>query len=393
VDFGELMDVTLEQTALLAKKFDAEVVLIHAIEFIPYYAYEESISTVRRELETRMLGVKHDLEKRGVRVADPLLQVGAAWDAIVAAADEYDVNLILLGAGQKSLAERLLAGSTLEKVCRRARQPVWAMHPGDTRAEITKVLCAIDFSPAADQALQTAIHLCRATAAKLTVLHVDDGHRHYPNVPTLVLDLRKPEAGQSGEPAGEPQLGEYLAKFDLAGLDVTAAVRQGDVDEEILAADKEEKCDILVMGAMGHGSLLHRLMGNNTEKVLRKAASSVLTVKYQDIFKVVHDSIDLHRREVVDGLAALIKTVETEYTAGRSALASGDRDSARAAFRACVDHDPHFHPAWDALGDLELATGQPDQAAVCHKRAATERRYVWERLIEADIRAQHDIED
>ena len=393
VDFGELMDVTLDQAAHLATHFDAEVILLHAIEFVPYYAYEESISMVRRELETRMLGVKDSLVERGVRVRAPLLQVGAAWDAIVATADELDVNLILLGAGKKSLAERILAGSTLEKVCRRARQPVWAMHPGDTRADINKVLCAVDFSPAADQALQTAVHLCRAVNAKLTVIHVDDGHRHYPNVPDLVLDVRRRDGQAKPAPSGDQELGAYLKGFDLTGLDVTAAVRSGDVDHEILGAVDSEHCDLLIMGAMGHGSLIHRLMGNNTEKVLRKAPCSVLTVKYQDIFKVVHDVLDLHQREVSERLESILRHVEAVYVAGRKSYGEGDLQSARAAYESCVEQDSHFHPAWEGLADIHAASGDADRARDCRNRAATERRYVWEQLVKADVRRLHDIAD
>lgn len=392
VDFGDLTDVTLDQAVHLARRFDAEIIPIHAIEFVPYYAYEESISTIRKELEERLGEFTDRLRKAEVKVHAPLLQVGAAWDAIVNAADDFNVNLILLGAGRKSLAERILAGSTLEKVAKRARQPVWAMHPGDTRAEITSVLCAVDFSPSSDQALQTAIHICRAMGAELNVLHVDDGHSHYPNVPDLVLDLRHHQSDARREPMGEPELGTYLEGFDMQGLRVTTMLRKGDVDERIAEAVAQTHSDLLVMGAFGHGSLMHKLMGNTTEKMLRRATCSVMAVKYQDIFKVTHDSLELHTSEIDERLQQLIGRVEARYQDARAAAAVDDTAAAIAAYEDCVTLDPRFHPAWEALADMAAAAGDEARAADCRRRAHQARRYIWELLVKADIRTQHDID-
>ena len=60
---------------------------------------------------------------------------------------------------------------------------------------------------------------------------------------------------------------------------IKTRVEHGEIHERILEVAREEKCDIIVMGASSNKGILNRLLGGNTlEKVLRYATCPVLVV-------------------------------------------------------------------------------------------------------------------
>ncbi|MFO7925842.1 MAG: universal stress protein [Halobacteriota archaeon] len=68
--------------------------------------------------------------RRDVPVVTNVVQ-GGVPDTITAYADEYDIDLIIMSTRGRTGLERLLLGSTTERVVRRARVPVLTLHPDD----------------------------------------------------------------------------------------------------------------------------------------------------------------------------------------------------------------------------------------------------------------------
>ena len=56
--------------------------------------------------------------------ADPVVRVGVPWREILAAADELDIDMIVMGSHGKHGLKTLLLGNTVENVTRRAPCPV-----------------------------------------------------------------------------------------------------------------------------------------------------------------------------------------------------------------------------------------------------------------------------
>lgn len=61
----------------------------------------------------------------------------------------------------------------------------------------------------------------------------------------------------------------------------THTIRQGNVVEEILQVDQEERPNLIVMPTQGHNGFLDALRGSTTERVVRKARCPVLAVQTQ----------------------------------------------------------------------------------------------------------------
>jgi nucleotide-binding universal stress UspA family protein len=139
------------------------------------------------------------------------------------------------------------------------------MHP------IKTILHATDFSEHSQCAFHLACALARDYGARLVTLHVLAppvvvyGEGVLPSLPVEDQDLQR----------------ERLKSLALSVPDVHVDDRlaEGDTANEILRVAQEVNCDLVVLGTHGRKGLGRLLMGSVAEKVLRRAACPVLTVK------------------------------------------------------------------------------------------------------------------
>ena len=70
-----------------------------------------------------------------------------------------------------------------------------------------------------------------------------------------------------------------VAELETAGFKVTIKIERGYPVKEILKVEKEENVSAIVLGAHGQNNIKDARIGSVSEKVLRRAASTVLLVK------------------------------------------------------------------------------------------------------------------
>jgi universal stress protein E len=242
------------EACTVGKTFGAELILVNAIpdagEHAPAF---EAVSAKIRELF-------EDLRQKGeaadVRVdAQFEIRSGAPAEVIVAVAKERAADLVMLGATTKGRLDRLLVGSTAEKVMRSAEPPVWLVRPGRGHSDVKTIVCAVDGSEAASEGLASAIFLARTFVAKLTLLGV----------------------AEDDEAIARFESGAH--EYDLHGITMETLVLQGDVRQSILDAVSKTAADLLVLGEAGRTGLARLLKGNTAEAVVREVAASLLTVR------------------------------------------------------------------------------------------------------------------
>jgi nucleotide-binding universal stress UspA family protein len=230
------------------------------------------------------------LETEGKRALDELIDRAATAtpivegvvqgnpvEAIVAYADDEEIDLVVLGESGKSGVERALLGSTTEGVVRTARTPTLTVSddPAAAQSPFGTVLAATDGSDAADVAVEHAAGLAAVHDATLHVLSV---------VEPVGLDL-----GSVSEPPEElreetERLVERTAEAaKKAGAEaVVETVETGTAHRRIGEYVDEADVDLLVIGGHGRAGFERRLLGGTTEKLLRSAAVPVLTVRPPD---------------------------------------------------------------------------------------------------------------
>ena len=142
--------------------------------------------------------------------------------------------------------------------------------------KIDRILCPVDFSDFSRRALDYAVALARWYGARLTVLHVD----HVPFPAATQLAPLAPVEPVVVMPSDLEQIRHRIAAFTPAEAPAQVAVEAkaavGDPAREILA--EGASADVIVMGTHGRSGFERLVLGSVTEKVLRKATCSLLTI-------------------------------------------------------------------------------------------------------------------
>ena len=128
-----------------------------------------------------------------------------------------------------------------------------------------RILVPTDFSFCAEAAYGTAAQLARDARADLLLLH--------DAAADLVFD------GNGTEVDARKNLARTAALPVFAGLSPRTVLGQGPLVELVVACAEENDVDLIVMGSHGASGINERLLGSNTQKVVRLAPCHVLAVK------------------------------------------------------------------------------------------------------------------
>ena len=142
--------------------------------------------------------------------------------------------------------------------------------------DFKSILVPVDFSSNSVLALKHAQTIATRFGGSLHLVHVCE----VPSVLTGSMDAYAIAYTNWSQQLGEEAERELLkAVSQLEGVAVTTEVLFGSPARAIVAAATDRKTDLIVMGTHGHGPLMHALMGNVAERVVRTAPCPVLTVR------------------------------------------------------------------------------------------------------------------
>ena len=130
-DFLPASTPALEQSVKMARRDGALLFIAHAyqepglvgLSHAPARVYQEWDKKLREEVERKLRPLVESARKEGVE-AEGLLLAGFADEAIVKAAKEKDVDLIVMGTHGRRGAARLFLGSVAARVISTAPCPV-----------------------------------------------------------------------------------------------------------------------------------------------------------------------------------------------------------------------------------------------------------------------------
>jgi nucleotide-binding universal stress UspA family protein len=128
-DFSEYSRQALSYAEMIAKTFDAKIVLIHVIDTVSYVVSEsvqwttDVAARVQATIQPMLDGLVHDAQKRGV-VAESRLTQGVPYDQIVKAAEGAHADLVVMATHGRTGMRHVLLGSVAERVVRLAPCPV-----------------------------------------------------------------------------------------------------------------------------------------------------------------------------------------------------------------------------------------------------------------------------
>lgn len=131
IDFSENSECAFEYALTLATQFNSELTIIHVINepvdlrgfYVPHISFEQ----LEKEIEEGAVKIMENFcsERMGsfsnYRTS---IVTGIPYEEIIAAAAEIDASLIVLGTHGRTGLDRILFGSTAERVVRSSGCPV-----------------------------------------------------------------------------------------------------------------------------------------------------------------------------------------------------------------------------------------------------------------------------
>jgi nucleotide-binding universal stress UspA family protein len=164
--------------------------------------------------------------------------------------------------------------------------------------QIKKILYATDLSETAGHSFSYTVSLANMYGAGITILHVlaefpgeefitnmintdtwqEIKNRHYSEARDQLIGKKRDHVA----------IKEVLQAFsveakadgeDQAFVTDEILIKNGDAAEIIVQTAKEQKCDLIVMGTHGHGSITDVLIGSTAKRVVRQSTIPVLVVR------------------------------------------------------------------------------------------------------------------
>jgi len=135
VDFSEFTGEIIQYAHDIAKKYGAELHVLHVIPNLTYYTPYESFLTPENLIAVEK-GIQDEVERDftkalkhvDVKVAK-VVRTGVAFVEIIDYAKSESIDLIVMGTHGRSAIEHILIGNVAEKVVRKSPCPVMTIRP------------------------------------------------------------------------------------------------------------------------------------------------------------------------------------------------------------------------------------------------------------------------
>ena len=275
-DFSELATLALRYGMRFANCFGARLMVLYADPFSPPpYFTSGQVENLSNEIE-RSKGTAREYLIRYVKEHIENLsetEVAAVQNepvpAIMGAAEQRNAGLIVMGTHGRSDFRRFLLGSVAEKILHETDRPVLTVREkrrGGTASKISiqHVLCPINYTEVAFNALEHAVAVSKCFGAELLVLHVIESHA------TEVTDQDE-----------HARLCSWIPDETRARCSLQEIIRRGNAAEQIIEMASNVACDIIVLGAQHKRFSDTTVIGTTTLRVTRHAPCPVLTVVHK----------------------------------------------------------------------------------------------------------------
>jgi nucleotide-binding universal stress UspA family protein len=282
-DFSGASRRALQQAARLAQRHGSTLVVLHVIastlpagsRFSPLTNPALLYPGIR---ERTRAALRRFVERAGEFALPVEVEVceGAPAEEILKRAAALPADLLVIGSHGRGRAEKWVLGSVTERVLRRAPGAVMTVPPrGPLSAGASRlgtILWATDFSPSATAALQHAVSLAYPDRARLLLVHV------VPSAESGPPGVTREGAAALGE--GPLDALRRAVSDDVRGrCTVEELVAVGKAHREILRLARENRADLIVMGAQGADALGQMIFGSTVHRVVRMAPCPVLSVR------------------------------------------------------------------------------------------------------------------
>ncbi|MEX0996605.1 MAG: universal stress protein [Flavobacteriaceae bacterium] len=268
VDFSSHSEYALQVAATMAKKFKAELFLLHMLD-ISDQLISITEATKRRELLFFMQLANKQFEQfidkpymKGVK-ATPIIKHFKVFEEVDNTAKEIDADFIVMGSHGTSGMKGYFVGSNTEKVVRTSDVPVLVVKAKTEKFEPKTIIFGSDFNIENLKAFKKIKAFAEAYKATLKMVYVNTPNASFKSTPEIREQMRL-----------------FLNKTNLS-YDSENIIIFNDysISEGIQNTAELKNADLIAIPTHGRKGINKVLAGSVGEEVANKAQIPVLTVK------------------------------------------------------------------------------------------------------------------
>lgn len=287
-DGSEYSEAAARSIACMKLTEEDEVMVVHAVSWVPFRydseSYYESLKQIKQEVAPRIIdSTLAVLESVRARLSTAIID-GSPERYIVDAADEADMDLIVMGARGIKGFKSMFVGSVTKAVALHSVKPVLVIKPGFCgRGGKLRILFAADGSDFSVAAGRFLASMPVSDDSEVTIMNViwsdfaDIPDRFVVEVNDRVKDmLAETRAQEFAESEKILEQAKSLLRDRFKTL--TEVSKIGDPSHEILRTAEELSADMVVVGCRGLKGMAS-VMGSVSRNILTHAPCSVLIGK------------------------------------------------------------------------------------------------------------------
>ncbi|MCJ7830367.1 MAG: universal stress protein [Desulfobacterales bacterium] len=291
-DLSDYGNTTVTYGVALAREFTAKLYLCHVIDEPSVALYgEASLNVIEKQNQIMDFVQSRFEEMIGEEKVnwEPLITIGKSADEITRMAGEKNADMVISATHGRSGIKRLILGSVTERLVRTLPCPLLTVRGGGTEPEtaesalfrLKRILVGCDFSRDSELAFQYALSLAQEFEAELHLVHVVE--------PPIYLDLLKISIEQRRELQQElranlrNRLDQMVPEDARHWCRPQASLLDGQPFGELSDYAASHDIDLIVLGVRGHTLTETLFVGSTTDRVLRRAACPVLSVRPKNL--------------------------------------------------------------------------------------------------------------
>lgn len=268
VDFSAHSEYALETGAALAKKHNAELIVMHMLELSE--SLISSSSNDRNEETAFMLMLANKkfeafLDKsylEGITVT-PLIKHHKVLKEVASVAAHEKADLVVMGSRGHSDHDGIFTGSNTEKVVRYSDIPVLVVKSKPDSVNFKNIVLATDFLEGSISAVKNGLELLNALADNVILLHV--------NLPNL---------GFLSTEEIDDRVSDFLKLAQLEDKNINIDfIADHNVEDGVLSYAKRINADAVAMITHGRTGLSHFFGGSISEDLVNHTKLPVVTFR------------------------------------------------------------------------------------------------------------------
>ncbi|WP_179344300.1 universal stress protein [Winogradskyella ursingii] len=265
-DFSEQADNALKVAAMLAKKHNAEIYLLHMME-IPMQQIDpiNAHSDVPEALFFMKLAHKRfeDLMSsdflEGITVHETV-KADITFNEIKETCKEFDIDLIVMGSHGASGLKEMFIGSNAEKVVRTSDVPVLVIKNEHKTFDISKFVFASDFQNDNKETYLQAVKFAKMFGSKIHLLMVNTANNFLTSYDAMA------------------RINDFISGQDFKNYTITIH-NDLSVEQGILNFSSEIDADLIGISTHGRQGIAHFFNSSISEDLVNHASRPVITFK------------------------------------------------------------------------------------------------------------------